>query len=90
MADGGRWTLNIAIERHEGNQVIERPFSAANLFKQTIRPSSSFTVLEFPSSSVTNIAPPINRTNPGFVGFVERLYWEALTAAARETAITPL
>lgn len=35
----------------------------------TIQPSSSFTVLEFPSSGVTSIASPINRINPGFVGF---------------------
>lgn len=33
LADSGRWTLNITIERHEGNQVVERSFSAAaNLF----------------------------------------------------------
>lgn len=32
LADGGRWTSNIAIERHEADQVTEQPFSAANLF----------------------------------------------------------
>ena len=29
---------------------------------------SGYKVIEFPSSSVSNIASPINRTNPGFVG----------------------
>lgn len=27
-----------------------------------------FNVIEFPTSSVTGIATPINRTNPGFIG----------------------
>ncbi len=32
LADGGRWSLDVTIERHEADQVTERPFSAANLF----------------------------------------------------------
>ncbi|MGK7902351.1 MAG: polymorphic toxin type 10 domain-containing protein [Hormoscilla sp.] len=38
--------------------------------KLTIPPSLTdrFLVMEFPSSSVTNIASPVNRNNPGFVG----------------------
>lgn len=30
LAEGERWTLNITIERQEGDRVIERPFSATS------------------------------------------------------------
>ncbi len=32
LADGGRWTTNITIERHDGEGVMADPFSAANTF----------------------------------------------------------
>ena len=32
LADDSRWTLNVTLSRHDGEQLIEQSFSAANLF----------------------------------------------------------
>ncbi len=33
LADSGEWTVNIHIEKHTGDQVASRPFSASKRFK---------------------------------------------------------
>lgn len=33
IADSGEWTVNIRIEKHTGDQIASRPFSASNTFK---------------------------------------------------------
>ena len=33
LADSGEWTVTIHIEKHTGDQVASRPFSASNRFK---------------------------------------------------------
>jgi len=41
LADDGRWTLDINIERHEDDRIDVRPYSAANTFDTKEPPFST-------------------------------------------------